>query len=221
MIDALTRYPVVEQDEFERLYSEWLATHDNSIRDRIIHGNIKLVLKIASHYMKRSFGRMAWDDMVQEGLCGLIKAFDRYDSVKGGKFSVYASYWIKTFIRRRALDKMLAVSYGTTENLKSLSIRRNVVSMHEHVNNDDDAPEIGDVLMADDMGDQVRQMQNDINDLKKILTDRERHVIDERYPPFGEPKKLKELADELNVSCERVRQIETDALAKLREACAV
>lgn len=54
----------------------------------------------------------------------------------------------------------------------------------------------------------------------KVLTDRERLVVVERYGLDGKPqRKLKEIAKELGLTCERVRQIEQGALEKLRKPC--
>ena len=214
MPKELLRFPVVKNDEFNRLYALYMETHDNAIRERIINGNIRLVFKIAHEYMKRG---CCANDIISEGLCGLIKAFDKYDAANGGKFSVYAGYWIRTYIRRRALDRQFAVSFGTPENMQKQNALKSVVSLNEKIG-DDESTEVGDML-ADD-SDEITRRKNDmyalIDDLKQILTDRERHVIDKRYPSFGEPVKLKELAEEMNMSCERVRQIENDAIQKMK-----
>jgi RNA polymerase primary sigma factor len=54
-------------------------------------------------------------------------------------------------------------------------------------------------------------------DLEEELTDREREIVTGRYGLGCAPETLRQIADRLGLSAERVRQIEVGALAKLRE----
>lgn len=66
-------------------------------RQQMIAGNLGLVASIA-HRQKTS--NLAFDDLLQEGVIGLIKAVDRFDITLGYQFSTYATYWIKQAISR-------------------------------------------------------------------------------------------------------------------------
>jgi RNA polymerase primary sigma factor len=71
-------------------------------RARFVHANIGLVFHMASRY--RGVG-LAFEDRVQEGMLGLIKAVGRYDPARGLRFSTYAVWWIRHAIGRAVTDK--------------------------------------------------------------------------------------------------------------------
>lgn len=70
---------------------------DPEARAHMIKANLRLVVRIAQDYANYGLSLL---DLVSEGNIGLIKAVERYDSGKGGKFSTYAAWWIKQAIKR-------------------------------------------------------------------------------------------------------------------------
>lgn len=75
-------------------------------RERMIVANLRLVLSIAKRYMG---SRLPFDDLIQEGNIGLMKAVDRYDWHLGFKFSTYATWWIRQQITRAIADNGLTI----------------------------------------------------------------------------------------------------------------
>lgn len=71
-------------------------------RERMILSNLRLVLSIARRYQGL---RLPFDDLIQEGNIGLMKAVERYDWRRGFKFSTYATWWIRQHITRALADK--------------------------------------------------------------------------------------------------------------------
>ncbi len=76
----------------------------NKQEEKIILSNLKLVVSIAKRYIPLLQG-MEFEDIIQEGNIGLIKAVERFDYTKGYKFSTYATFWIKQSIKRALCDK--------------------------------------------------------------------------------------------------------------------
>lgn len=66
-------------------------------RQRMVTGNMRLVAKLANRYQRE---RTDSDDLVQDGVAGLIKAIDRFDPARGYRFSTYATLWIKQAIQQ-------------------------------------------------------------------------------------------------------------------------
>src|SRR5688572_27505455 len=66
-------------------------------RERMIEANLRLVVSIARHYNCRG---MTFEDVVQEGILGLMSAINKFDPSKGFRFSTYATYWIRQAIVR-------------------------------------------------------------------------------------------------------------------------
>lgn len=80
-----------------------LKQGDEQARQRLIEGNLRLVISIAKRY--KSFnGFLSLSDLIQEGNVGLIKATELFDYSKGFKFSTYATWWINQSIRRSIAD---------------------------------------------------------------------------------------------------------------------
>jgi RNA polymerase sigma factor (sigma-70 family) len=65
----------------------------------------------------------------------------------------------------------------------------------------------------------TRDAADRLDDMLDMLSDRERMVLANHYGLEGEPRTLRDIAGDLDVSPERVRQIEQGALEKLRATC--
>ena len=123
--------------ELEKLFVEY-----KYIRGKIIEGNLRLVIKIASEY--RADGLINSLDVIQYGNIGLMRGLEKFDITRGTVFSTYAVYWIKEEIRRnirnirystwipeylvnenRALSRIesdLSIKYGRSANDEEISL---------------------------------------------------------------------------------------------------
>jgi RNA polymerase primary sigma factor len=81
-------------------------TGDARARALLIERNLRLVVSVAKRY--RGMG-LPFEDLIQEGNLGLMKAAERFDPDKGNRFSTYAIWWIKQAIGRAIEDKARAV----------------------------------------------------------------------------------------------------------------
>src|ERR1700730_1439928 len=70
---------------------------DQKARVWMIQANLRLVVKIAHDYSNLGLPLL---DLISEGNIGLMKAVERFDPAKGGKWSTYSAWWIKQSIRR-------------------------------------------------------------------------------------------------------------------------
>ncbi len=89
-------------DDFDRLFREWSQTGDPRLRERLILMNRNLVSYIARKFLDR--GEMS-EDIMQQGLIGLINALDHFDPTRGVRFATFATPTIMGEIRRYFRDK--------------------------------------------------------------------------------------------------------------------
>lgn len=233
---------------------------DERARERMIEANLRLVVSIARHYNCRG---MTFEDVVQEGILGLMAAINKFDPTKGFRFSTYATYWIRQAIVRAIEKQSRMIRLPTYAYHAVGKLERSQMNLADRLGRQPTSEEIAgetslsvstvnallqsiqepvslDVLLgeAEDytLGDlqldteaadpEERALQaSDRENLVRILEvlkPKERAVIEHRYGlRDGRVHSLKELAEELNMSREGIRHIETRALRKLRHAVGV
>lgn len=93
------QYRVLSREEEYEMFKEYNKAHDEEIRNKIICYNVKLVVAVAKKILKTN-NKMSFDDMINEGVIGLIRAIEKFDYTRGYKFSTYAFQWIRQAINR-------------------------------------------------------------------------------------------------------------------------
>ena len=100
-LGAAGRKPLLAPGEERRLA---LRAKEGCRRSRrtLVERNLRLVVHVAKKYTGRG---LAFEDLIQEGTVGLIKATDKYDPARGHRFATYATWWIRQAIQRAVADK--------------------------------------------------------------------------------------------------------------------
>src|ERR671932_667045 len=107
--------PELLPDYFARIDKGKLLTHEEEIdlskrakagdekaRQRLIEKNRRLVISVAKKY--RGMG-LPFEDLIQEGNIGLMKAVEKFDPDRGWRFSTYATWWVRQAVQRAVADK--------------------------------------------------------------------------------------------------------------------
>jgi RNA polymerase primary sigma factor/RNA polymerase sigma factor len=171
-------------DEIETLYEQAIKT-----KNRIVQANLRLVVSIAKRHVIASED---FFQLVSDGNMSLIRAAEKFDYVRGNKFSTYASWAImKNFARTIPGEFKHRDRFRPTSEELFLS-------------------------KADDRADRYSEE----SEQQRRLDDREQAIIISRFglDYSEEPLTLKEVGEKLGVTKERIRQIQTRALHKLRIA---
>lgn len=89
---------------------------DQSAKNELVEANLRLVVSLARHYQGCG---LSYQDLIQEGNIGLIKAAEKFDVSKGFRFSTYASWWIKQALSRAIADqsRIIRIPVHMTENI--------------------------------------------------------------------------------------------------------
>lgn len=252
----LTSHAILSNEEEQELTKAYFENKDPEAREQLIIHNQRLVAYIASNY-KRS--NVEYDDLVQEGNIGLMRAIETFDYRKGNKFSTYATWWIWQAMSRSAqndrgtiripvhmyeeistmqkksaefeqkygrepsteeLCEMLNTTANKVFNLKRAQSMTSITSLSTPIG-DDNGCELQDIISDNktvvDIFDE-EEKRNALTEALNKLTERERIVIVERYGLNGnDPKTLNVVGEEMGITRERVRQIQNQAIAKLKK----
>ena len=98
-------------DSVERTHTQTLALkrqvrHAHRARELFLAANLRLVMSIARRYTGRG---LEFDDLVQEGVTGMIHALNKFDNSRGLRFSTYATHWIRQHISRAVVAQGSAI----------------------------------------------------------------------------------------------------------------
>lgn len=170
-----------------------------SVRDQLARCSYRLTLSLARNFATNNSD---FDDFVSEANVILLGAIDKFDYQRGFRFSTYATNSIQRHFFRviKRNRKRQMVSHSEHE-----SIVASAAAGTEGVE--------GEIIASDQAARRI------FDHLDRCLDSREQSVIRQRFSleEGGSGKTLTELAEELGISSERVRQIQVSALKKLKQ----
>jgi RNA polymerase primary sigma factor len=106
LFDSLDREPSLHEwaEATELAYPDFrlLLFIGRRAKDKMVQSNLRLAVSIAKKYMNRG---LSFQDLIQEGSLGLIRAAEKFDHEKGYRFSTYATWWIRQAITRAIADQ--------------------------------------------------------------------------------------------------------------------
>ena len=262
LVDFSKKSKILEKEEEFYHIEKWRIDRNSKSLQIILNSYLRLAVSYAKKYT--SYG-LPLDDLIHEGVLGIMHALEKFDVSKDFRLSTYASWWIRASIQDYILKNWSVVKTGSTASQKALffNLRKikqkisdlssefmgqneidtvskmlNVKSLE--VQNMESRLSGGDVylnqkidnesendlmsLMQDDRPnpEEVVESTNDTK-LKKQYIEQAILSLNERERTIIKLRKLKEksitldeLGKTLKISKERVRQIETKALEKLK-----
>ncbi len=91
---------------------------DSKAAKQLAESNLRLVVRVAKQYRNRG---LSFEDLIQEGNLGLLKAVEKFDPERGFRFSTYAVWWIRQSMMRAIGDKakLIKVPIQVEQDLKA------------------------------------------------------------------------------------------------------
>lgn len=242
-----SRHEILTRKE-ERELLQKVAGGDLEARQDMIVNNLRLVL---SFLKKVKYKQKDLADIVQEGNIGLMKAVDKFDLSYNVRFSTYAMYWIRQSIYRYLNNNRLIYIPSNVLSVNRKIKKKEdelMARLHRQPIDEEIAAEIEytkEQVRANrrylegslslnyvlDSGDEAMDIIADegvsnpeVEDLKlalKGLSKREQAVIKRRFGIDTNCQTLSRVGNDLNLSRERIRQIENKTIIEIRHLIAV
>ena len=245
--------------EQEVAYARAALQGNEASRNRMVEGNLRLVVRIASRYRWRG---LSFPDLIEEGNLGLLHAVEKFDLERGFRFSTYATWWIRQYIERglmyqariirlpvhiakelnvikRAERELMAIKYRepTVEEVAErtgrsgakvkwvMALNAGIYSIDAPVSEEVDSPlrELLPERTAPEPGDchGRSQLRERLSAWLRELTPRQRAVLLRRFGLEGhECDTLERVGREVGLTRERTRQVQLEALSKLKRIVA-
>ncbi len=236
---AFAHIPMLSSTDERDLLIRYKRQPDKVLADKIIMSNWRFVLKLANKWARRY--NSSEIDLFQEGIIGAMRALKNYDVTKAdaagcSRFIVYAAHWCVQSMRMFIIKNHTIVRNTSVESKKVFFYKRTPEQLASGERNtlperdasldasfDEGKGSFHDILADHNMGPDAlyekefgqRFMEQTMSDMMNGFNERERMLINERY--LGEESlTLVELGDKFGISRERVRQIETRVLDKMK-----
>ena len=217
-LDEIGREELLSNEE-ERQLAERIANGDERALSKLVEANLKFVVSVARQYKGKG---VEMEDLISEGNIGLMKAAAKFDASKGVRFVNFAVVYIRQAIEK-AIDQQGGL-YQIPKDVKQEMVRQQAQPLSV------DAPlghrsnmSLLSVLVNKDapLADErvhSEAIEDAIEFALGTLDKRDRQVINSFFGINQEHETMAEIAEDLGLKRERVRQIRDKAVRKLRKA---
>jgi RNA polymerase primary sigma factor len=140
-MNPFSEHPLLTPAE-ERALARAIERGDLAAKDRLVRCNLRLVASVARRHVGRG---LPMEDLLQEGVVGLIRAAEKYDWRRGTRFSTYAVPWIRQAIGGALANTGRLIRLPAPQHLQAERLNRAERALLERGGSD---PGVGDLAAA-------------------------------------------------------------------------
>ena len=218
-IEEIVQEQLLSNEEEQALAAK-IKLGDAKALEKLTKANLKFVVSLAHHYKNQGLGE---DDLVSEGNIGMMHAAQKFDGTKGIRFVSYATPYIRKAMEEAIKEQTALYKLPKDEKSKFERKRTHAISIDQpipvgssnnftlqHVLENEDAPQADEHLNKELLNFEIQKSLNELNE-------REKRIIIAIYGLNGTHYTMAEIAENMGLKRERVRQIRNKALRKLHK----
>ena len=148
LVEYSRRTKVLEKEEEFKLIADWQNNQNQRSLQKILNSYMRLAVSYARKYT--AYG-LPLDDLIHEGILGIMHALEKFDISKDFRLSTYASWWIRASIQDYILKNWSVVKTGTTASQKQLffnlkKIKKNILDVSREYMGQDELNDVSKML---------------------------------------------------------------------------
>ena len=216
-LDEIGREVLLTSEE-EKNLSDRIKTGDMAAVNRLVEANLRFVVKIATQYRGQG---LSLDDLVSEGNMGLMRAALKFDADRGTRFVNYAVVFIRQQIEKAISEQTSQYKVPRRSDAqcrlggKAVSVdaplggKSNMSLLSVLVNHD--SPMADEHIYSE-------TVERAVEFAVRALDEREAHVVNAFFGLTQEHETMAEIAEDMGLRRERVRQIRNRAIRRMKKA---
>lgn len=206
--NSLKPFESLSKEEEHRLLKRYRYHNDLAARDKLITSNLKFACSVAAAYRGKG---VSFSDLISEANDGLLESIDRFDLNQDIKLFSYSVWWIKQRVKA-AINRELIMPTSELPNENDAQLDNSDDDIAVPTKKTIDPAFVEEESRQEDETDKKRFL----NEVVKVLSDRERDMVYMSFGMYGEEYKLEDIGKKYGITKERARQIIERAMTKIR-----
>lgn len=209
------------------------------IKKELLEGNLRFVITVSKQYQNQG---LELCDLIAEGNFGLMKAIETFDWSKNLRFISYAVWWVRQSILQSLNENARTIRFPVNvvqefqkakkeQDVTGEELPDKFTNLPYTVNLEEPLNEEGDTRLdvlenknadrPEDVFSTEDTLKEKLLEILGVLDEREKIIIEDYFGLTGSQRTLEDIGNDFDLTKERVRQIKSKALRKLRNESSI